>query len=246
MKSKKKLLLLGVGAMSALALGVGATSTFAWYQSATATVSLAGVNSTGTMTTAAEATIDAISAKMKFTITLSNGLEPTSPSDGFIYVVSNSKAVKSATQTPAKQYHSDGAVTIAGLYYENGTDTLSPEDAKNLDGREFKLTITGGSANSDGQLRIASSLTEGNGTSAALNRVVNADTVIGYVTIHANGEDAPTYTYKNRSGTGEAFSTFFYAYTPVHTETAGSAATADEAGSMTLNVTASLSEESPS
>ena len=32
MKSKKKFLLLGVGAMSVLAIGVGATSTFAWYR----------------------------------------------------------------------------------------------------------------------------------------------------------------------------------------------------------------------
>ena len=36
MKSKKKLLLMGVGVMGALAMGVGATSTFAWYQAGNA------------------------------------------------------------------------------------------------------------------------------------------------------------------------------------------------------------------
>ena len=43
MKSKKKLLLTGIAAMSLLALGVGATSTFAWFQTSTAaTVSKSG------------------------------------------------------------------------------------------------------------------------------------------------------------------------------------------------------------
>lgn len=192
------------------------------------------------MTTTATATIANINAKMKFTISLTDGLEPTSPSDGYIYVVSNGKVVKANTQEAAKQYHNDGAVSIEGLYYEDGTSPLSPEDAKDLDGRKFKLTITGGSANADGQLRIAAATTAGDETHAT--RVVNADTVIGYIIIHANGASAATYTYKDRGDDNSSLSSFFYAYSPVHMEAAGSSGSIDTAGEKTLAVTCTLEE----
>lgn len=57
MKSKKKFLLLGVGAMGALALAVGATSTFAWLQ-ATTTVGLTSTDNGANITaTATEVTL---------------------------------------------------------------------------------------------------------------------------------------------------------------------------------------------
>ena len=190
-------------------------------------------NETSSLTTTATAATDTINAYLDLTITVGTSIEPTSESDGYVYVISNGAVVKAASQGDLTKWGTNGTVAVVGLKKSSDDSALTDEDARALNGKKYKVTLS--SDDSAGNIRIAS------GTTAAsegkLERVVNADVDIGYVVITATGS-ATTIAVTNASDTGDAFSQFYYAYNLEHTTT-----TPDTPGAKTVTITATLTAQ---
>ena len=144
MKNKKKLLLLGVGAMSALALSVGATSTFAWFN---AVAEVEAHVTTAAMTASvngSSATIDSIGLYAKFTITSSDAPKLTT-SDGYCYALDNNNKIRKAEDGDLNTRYGTATVAFEGWYSDAaGTESASAADIKQIVSGELTLDVHGG------------------------------------------------------------------------------------------------------
>lgn len=241
MKSKKKLLLLGVGAMSAMALAVGATSTFAWYVTGEAAVNFNAKAADSSITTTATATASAIEVDVVFSISLTDNLEPTKESDGKTYVVRNG-VVEVANPQPAgtKQIGDDATITVSHLYYQGQTtNELTPQDARSLRGARYDIKLT--APNEAGGVRLAKSKTPAAaGTVERVENVAAGITIGSVIFDSTNPEDPTKCTFKNSSDSA-GLDTFYYSYNPVYGGAAGSSqAESETAGAKTPTITVTL------
>lgn len=158
MKSKKKLLLLGVGAMGALAMGVGATSTFAWYQAQSNVGITKGTTAHGALSTVASQ-LDVQNYTVNFDIV------PTTASIQLSHVVTAAEAsaglanLNAASLTAgdlvyggvynsavklAKAESTTGLITTYTVSASWASAPTDPAEIEYIKGKHFTATMTAG------------------------------------------------------------------------------------------------------